>query len=194
MTKDKPDGVMLRFFLDTEFDDENDDMRLDLISIGLVSEDGGREFYAECNAYDETRAHAWLQENVIPHLGPREQRLPVSSIREGLKKYFRAAVEGAEGRVTKVQIWSKNGSNDNTILGLIFGGLSKYYAFMNTLGVERTYFNDTDMLRRDLGDQKVKTERDPKHTAHHAMGDARHERREYGALQDAIKAKKAQPV
>ncbi len=194
MTKEKADGIMLRFFLDIEFDDENDNMRMDLISLGIVTEDGGRELYTECSEYDETRAHQWLRDNVLPHLGHKQQRLPVTAIRSELKKYFKSAVEAAPGRVTKVQIWTKNGSNDNTILGLIFGGLSKYYAFMNELGVERTYFNDTDMLRRDLGDQqRTKIERDPKHTPHHALGDARHERLEYKALQTAIDAKRQRP-
>ncbi|NBX67172.1 MAG: hypothetical protein EBQ96_09275 [Proteobacteria bacterium] len=186
---DKSEGATLRFFFDTEFNDEVGGMRVELISMAFVSEDGEREFYAECSEFSEDAAHPWLKENVLPHLGPRERRLPVNSIEQGLRKFFADAVRASPERVTKVQIWAKNGSNDFTVLGLAFGGLSKFYAFMNELGIERSYFNDTDMLRRELK-EKVKIERDPKHIPHHALGDARHERREYVAIQAALRVQK----
>ena len=186
MDNQKREGATLRFIIDTEFDDEVGDSRIELVSIALVSEDGGREFYAENSEYDEAKAHDWLREHVLPKLGPRAQRLPRAVILDGIKKYFKAAVEASPEPVTTVQLWYKNGANDYTNLGLLFGGLSKYYAFMNTLGVTRSYFNDTDMLRRELK-TKVKIERDPRHVAHHAQGDARHERLEYKALIAALK-------
>lgn len=186
---EKSEGATLRFFFDTEFNDEVGGMRVELISMAFVSEDGEREFYQECSEFSEEAAHPWLKDNVLPHLGPKEQRLPVSSIREGIRRYFTDAVRGAPNRVTKVQIWAKNGSNDFTVLGLAFDGLSKFYAFMNELGVERTYFNDTDMLRREV-QEKVKIERAANEPAHHARFDARHERKEYMALQAALRAQK----
>jgi hypothetical protein len=52
-------------FLDTEF---TDFVRPDLISIGLVAEDG-REFYAERTDYYTTRCNEFVRETVQPLLG-----------------------------------------------------------------------------------------------------------------------------
>lgn len=54
-----------RYFLDTEFIE--DGRTIDLISIGLVCEDG-REFYAENIDAKLQNASDWVQENVINHL------------------------------------------------------------------------------------------------------------------------------
>ena len=59
----------LRYFLDTEFIE--DGQTIDLISIGVVCEDG-REFYAESQTVDLTRADEWVQANVLPHLWSRQ--------------------------------------------------------------------------------------------------------------------------
>jgi 3' exoribonuclease, RNase T-like len=56
---------MTRYFLDTEFIE--DGRTIDLISIGIVAEDG-REFYAENSDADLSKASPWVKENVIPHL------------------------------------------------------------------------------------------------------------------------------
>lgn len=55
----------MRFFLDTEFIE--DGKTIDLISIGIVCEDG-REYYAEVADCDLSKANSWVQENVVPHL------------------------------------------------------------------------------------------------------------------------------
>lgn len=55
----------MRYFLDTEFIE--DGRTIDLISIGVVAEDG-REFYAESLDADLSKASPWVRENVIPHL------------------------------------------------------------------------------------------------------------------------------
>lgn len=55
----------MRIFLDTEFTDFID---CELISIGLVSEDG-REFYAERNDFNLARCNHFVQEAVLPLLG-----------------------------------------------------------------------------------------------------------------------------
>lgn len=55
----------MRFFYDTEFIE--DGKTIDLISIGIVSEDG-REYYAESSECDLSRASEWVEENVVPHL------------------------------------------------------------------------------------------------------------------------------
>jgi hypothetical protein len=59
----------LRYFLDTEF--MEDGRTIDLISIGVVCEDG-REFYAESTEARWSDANEWVQENVLPHLWARQ--------------------------------------------------------------------------------------------------------------------------
>jgi hypothetical protein len=55
----------MRFWFDTEFIE--DGKTIDLISIGIVGEDG-REFYAELAECDHSRASQWVKDNVIVHL------------------------------------------------------------------------------------------------------------------------------
>ena len=55
----------MRYWYDTEFIE--DGFSIDLISIGIVAEDG-REYYAQSNQADFARASEWVQENVIAHL------------------------------------------------------------------------------------------------------------------------------
>jgi len=56
---------MTRYFLDTEFVD--DGKTIDLISIGIVCEDG-REYYAQCVESNFSNASDWVARNVLIHL------------------------------------------------------------------------------------------------------------------------------
>jgi len=55
----------MKYWLDTEFIEHP--FKIDLISIGLVAEDG-REFYAESSEVDWTKASHWTLETVRPQL------------------------------------------------------------------------------------------------------------------------------
>jgi hypothetical protein len=71
----------LRFWFDTEFMD--DGRTIDLISIGIVADDG-REYYAESNECDLSRANDWLRANVLPRLvlgSARSRKLMAKEIR-----------------------------------------------------------------------------------------------------------------
>jgi hypothetical protein len=58
----------MKYFLDTEFIEVGRLFPLQLVSIGLVSEDG-REFYAVSSEFAESLANNWVRENVFPQLG-----------------------------------------------------------------------------------------------------------------------------
>jgi hypothetical protein len=60
----------MRYFLDTEFIE--DGVTIDLISIGIVCEDG-REFYAENLDADLSKASEWVKDNVINQLWSRRK-------------------------------------------------------------------------------------------------------------------------
>jgi len=55
------------YFLDTEF--HEDGKTIDLISIGVVAEDG-REFYAISQEAELHRVNPWVRANVLPRLPP----------------------------------------------------------------------------------------------------------------------------
>ena len=55
----------MKYWLDTEFIARP--YTIDLISIGIVAENG-REFYAESNETDWSKASPWTLENVRPQL------------------------------------------------------------------------------------------------------------------------------
>ena len=55
----------MKYWMDTEFIERPH--TIDLISIGLVAEDG-REFYAESSEVDWSKASLWTQQNVRPQL------------------------------------------------------------------------------------------------------------------------------
>lgn len=64
----------MKIWFDTEFIE--DGRTIDLISIGMVAEDG-REYYAEVMECDYSKADEWVRENVLSHLAgdvrPRAQ-------------------------------------------------------------------------------------------------------------------------
>ena len=58
----------MKYFLDTEFIE--DGHTIDLISIGLIAEDG-REYYALNYNCDYSKANDWVKENVLASLPPQ---------------------------------------------------------------------------------------------------------------------------
>lgn len=66
----------MKIAFDTEFIE--DGITIDLLSIGLVREDGAR-YYAEPAEADRSRANPWVRENVLPSLtGPIKPRLVIA--------------------------------------------------------------------------------------------------------------------
>src|SRR5690606_37315943 len=62
----------MRIFFDTEFIE--DGKTIDLVSIGMVREDGAT-YYAELASADYSKADDWVKENVLAHLlGHRQSR------------------------------------------------------------------------------------------------------------------------
>lgn len=65
MTNPFPDQPL--YFLDAEFIEDGKRRTIDLISIGIVSEDG-REYYACNDECDLSKANDWVKVNVLPSL------------------------------------------------------------------------------------------------------------------------------
>lgn len=99
----------MKYWYDTEFIE--DGRVIDLISIGIVAEDG-REYYAESAEFDATRANLFVQQSVFPHLYHPSLRLPRKKIAEQVFDFldFRHGVElwgwyCAYDHVALAQLW-----------------------------------------------------------------------------------------
>jgi hypothetical protein len=72
----------LRYFYDTEFIE--DGKTIDLISIGIVSDDG-RSYYAVSTEFNPRKASQWVIDNVLVHLPERHVNLSDLSVSPRLK-------------------------------------------------------------------------------------------------------------
>ena len=97
-----------RIFFDTEF--LEDGKTIDLISIGMVRDDG-EAYYAqraECDL-ERVKAHPWLSENVVPHLG--SLWIPAEQMRQEIRAFAGLNPE----------FWAYYGDYDWVVLCQLFG-------------------------------------------------------------------------
>lgn len=114
----------MRYFYDTEFIE--DGRTIDLISIGVVAEDG-REFYAISNEFDASAAGPWVRENVLVHLPPRSSKEWMSrrELRERLLEFL---LPGHDLTVPlkerdKPELWAWVGAYDHVALAQLWGDM-----------------------------------------------------------------------
>ncbi len=154
-----------RYFLDTEF--YEDGVTIDLISIGVVCDDG-REFYAVNQDAKLHLVSPWVRNNVLPQLppyaaaavGPRAAPSPWrprSAIAEGLRSFV---LENG----TPIEFWGYYADYDWVVLAQLFGtmmGLPNHFP---------KYCLDLKQLSHMLGGP-----RHPKQETgeHNALADAR---------------------
>ena len=173
----------MKYFLDTEFIE--DGKTIDLISIGIVCEDG-REFYAENSECDLSKASDWVKENVLPHLWSRQKDKSAGNAwtRDGGKGGFLNRAEIAreiclfclrdDPTPTKPEFWGYYADYDWVVFCQLFGrmiDLPKDFPM---------YCNDMRQTRFEKGNPKM-----PKQstTEHHALADARWNKEAWEFLQ-----------
>ncbi len=102
----------MKYFYDTEF--LEDGTTIDLISIGIVAEDG-REYYAvsEDMPVDRIRKHEWLMKNVFPHLPFSGDWKPKEQIAAEVKEFLLAS--------TAPELWAWYCAYDHVVLAQLFG-------------------------------------------------------------------------
>lgn len=139
----------MRFTFDTEFIE--DGRTIDLLSIGIVAEDG-REFYCEFDV-DHRRASAWVKENVITHL-------------RGEPVYKRAVAAQliTEFCGEKPELWAYYADYDWVALCQLFGTM------MNLPKGWPMYCRDVKQLCDMIGNPKLPEQGKGEH---HALADAR---------------------
>ena len=141
----------MKYFFDTEFIE--DGKTIDLVSIGIVSEDG-REFYAESWAIPWNKASGWVLDNVKPHLTGKNVLDRVE---------MRNAVLDFIGE-DKPEFWAYYADYDWVVLCQLFGrmiDLPKGWPM---------YCRDIKQLCDSLGNPELPQEGKGEH---HALADAR---------------------
>lgn len=143
----------MKYYLDTEFYEEPK-RPLDLISIGIVCEDG-REYYAESHDYDSklARHDGWLKDNVYPHLLGGIVCKRVKEIKSDLLEFF--DVE----KYRKPEIWAYYADYDWVVFCQIFGrmiDLPKGFPM---------YCRDIKQLCDSLGNPKLPEQGSSEHDA-----------------------------
>ena len=104
----------MRYFLDTEFIESGPKKPIQLISIGIVSEDG-KQFYAISNEFNAADASRWVVENVLSHLTSDDQtpRQSLSEIVEGIKAFLG----------DRPEIWGYYADYDWVVFCQLFGAM-----------------------------------------------------------------------
>jgi len=141
----------MKYFLDTEFIE--DGKTIDLISIGLVAEDG-REYYAEFEECDYSKADEWVMKNVIAHLKGGEYHRPRKAIVDEILCFVDTAPE----------FWAYYADYDWVAFCQLFGrmiDLPKGFPY---------YCRDIKQLCDDVGNPRLPEQTS---TEHHALEDAR---------------------
>jgi len=100
----------MKSWFDTEFIE--DGKTIDLLSIGIVREDG-QEYYAVSRDADLSKASDWVKENVLSKMS-FDGAKPRHQIREEVEKFLRA-----DG--TKPEIWGYYADYDWVVLCQLFG-------------------------------------------------------------------------
>lgn len=146
----------MRHFIDSEF--VEDGRTIDLISIGLVSEDGN-ELYLISSEFDEGKASDWVRENVLSKLAsPLDvRRYPKKQIAEMVRGFLLM-------NDTPPEIWGYYADYDWVLLAQLFGK-------MIDLPKGMPYWcRDLKQLATDL---HVELPQPAAHEEHHALADAR---------------------
>lgn len=180
----------MKFFYDTEF--LEDGKTIDLISIGIVAEDG-REFYAVSSEFDTRRVakHNWLMSNVMNSIDhdqwitydfegtPAVRDIHVTDSHLMTRHQMALEIMGFVGWDRKPEFWAWYSAYDHVCLAQIFGTMAQLPGLMPM------YTNDIRTLV-DLA--KKKPNELPKQPAghHNALDDARHNVVRYNYLMEIL--------
>lgn len=109
----------MKYFYDTEF--HEDGTTIDLISIGIVAEDG-REYYAVNRSANWSRieGHEWLVGNVVPHLPNSGTWKPKAQIAQEVKEFLLPA-HGPRPTPDDPELWAWFSAYDHVALCQLWG-------------------------------------------------------------------------
>jgi len=115
----------VRYFYDTEFIEDGE--TIDLISIGVVAEDG-REFYAVSKEFDASQAGDWVRRNVLNQLPPKSDArwMDRATLRRKLYEFFLPDhVPGQRlAQQDRPELWAWVGAYDHVVLAQLWGDMT----------------------------------------------------------------------
>jgi len=164
----------MRIYYDTEFIE--DGRTVDLISIGMVAEDG-RELYAVNSEmpHRRIRKHSWLMANVVPSLpqphGPWIFDMPKRWLFDYTAPCVKPRAQIAEQvrsfvAVTSApELWASYGAYDHVVLAQLFGPMADLPDLIPM------WTNDLQQEWQRLGQPRLPQQH---HGEHNALEDARH--------------------
>jgi hypothetical protein len=169
----------MKYFFDTEFIE--DGKTIDLISIGIVAEDG-REYYAISTEFKPRKANEWVKKNVLAHLPPRNPVPFLDSPRHmeesrAWKTRNQIAKEVIVFIGQDPEFWAYYADYDWVVLCQLFGTM------MDLPKGWPMYCRDIKQLCDSLGNPRLPEQKDQKH---HALADARWNRDAYAFLYQKI--------
>jgi hypothetical protein len=150
----------MKYFLDTEFNECRGS--IELISIGIACEDG-RAYYAESCQFKADYCNQYVKENILPKLGPVQDRLPLVVIAEEIQDFIAAPHDLVRGKA-RPEFWAYYASYDWVVFCWLFGvmvDLPDGYPY---------HPMDLQQWWLQLGSPDIKPP-DPENE-HHAMADA----------------------
>ena len=157
----------MRFYLDTEFI-ERGYKKIELISIGIVTQNGN-EFYAVASdGWNPNHASDWVKQNVLPHLDKYPAYIHMTrkeiakQIIEFINKHRHA--DNKQMR-SKPEFWGYYADYDWVLFCQLFGTM------MNLPKNFPKFCRDVKQLAVDLGNPKLPKQKD---TEHNALADAKH--------------------
>ena len=159
----------MRYFYDCEFIE--DGRTIDLVSIGVVSEDG-REFYAVSTEFDPSHAGKWVRANVLGKLPNPSSKAWRSRdrIREGLVEFLLDGDDADYAQPGQVELWAWVGAYDHVALCQLWGPMTALPRFMPR------YTHELKQVWEDAGSPELPPLPDD---AHDALADARHNLAKY---------------
>jgi hypothetical protein len=147
-----------RYVYDTEFIE--DGTTIDLVSIGVVSEDGTRELYAISTEFDPTKAIPWVRRNVLDQLPSPSS--PAYMSREQIRLRLLEFLTAEPG---DIELWAWYGAYDHVALCQLWGAMR---ALPRALP---RFTRDLRQRWEDVGSPTLPAEPP---NAHDALADARH--------------------
>jgi 3' exoribonuclease, RNase T-like len=154
----------MRYFIDTEFIENGPRYPIELISLGIVAEDG-RTLYLVSSEFNSVHASDWVKENVLPHVGYQLR----NSLQQIADKVL--AFVGDD----KPEFWGYYAAYDWVVFCQIFG------AMVHLPKGWPMYINDLKQLCKSVGNPQL-----PKDPAgeHNALEDALWNMKAYQFLQE----------
>lgn len=149
----------MKFYLDTEFIERGHQHPIELISIGIVAENGDELYAVLLDGWDASHASDWVRENVLRNIGDAP-RVPRADVANRIRSFV--AERSAD---SKPEFWGYYADYDWVIFCQLFG------AVIDLPKGWPMFCRDVIQVCKEMGNPEL-----PKQTGceHNALADARH--------------------